>query len=66
LDKEGGKYAGKLIDWYVKNNPECLGKFARPLQAAATRGPAALAVTHYVLSQTNPEYRDKIKSVSGE
>jgi len=66
LDKEGGVYAGKLIDWYVKNNPESLGKFARPLQAALTRGPAALAVTHHVLQQTNQEYRDKLRTASGE
>ncbi|MBK7497361.1 MAG: hypothetical protein IPI28_18900 [Candidatus Omnitrophica bacterium] len=39
------------------NIPE-MGKFAPHLEKAKERGPHALAVTDYVLSQSNPEYRD--------
>jgi hypothetical protein len=65
LDKEGGVYAGKLIDWYVKHQPQALGKFAQPLVEAASRGPSALAATHFVLQKTSPEYRAHLKSAVG-
>lgn len=41
----------------VQSSPESLGKFAQPLQAAAQRGPQALAAAHYVFSQNDPEYQ---------
>jgi len=54
--------AGSL-DW-VSANSKSLGKFAKPLLDAARRGPAASASTHYILMQTNPEYREKFAEVS--
>jgi len=68
LDREGGVYAGKLVDWYVHKNPakliETLGKHAQPLLEAAKRGPGALNATSYVLQQTSPEYRSKLMLLS--
>ncbi len=40
----------------LNSNPEAFGRFAAPLQAAASRGPQALAVAHYMMSQQDPEY----------
>lgn len=34
-------------------------QFQNVLRQAATRGPESLAATHYVLQQTNPQYRDE-------
>lgn len=42
----------------VSQSPQMLGKFAKPLQQAAARGGNSLAATHFVLQQTNPEYRE--------
>jgi hypothetical protein len=46
----------KIGDVLAKT-PEAFGRFAAPLQAAATRGGNALAVTHYMLMQQEPEYQ---------
>lgn len=43
--------------------PQKLGKFAVPLQKAAERGSQAVAATHFVLQQSDPEYRQKIKEI---
>jgi hypothetical protein len=34
-----------------------IGKFSQPLMEAAKRGNQSLAATHFILQQTNPEYR---------
>jgi hypothetical protein len=41
----------------LSKTPEAFGRFAGPLQAAVTRGGNALAVTHYMLMQQEPEYQ---------
>ena len=46
----------------VRTQPQRLGKFAKPLQEAAQRGGNSLAATHYVLQQTNPEYRQLVNT----
>jgi hypothetical protein len=55
----------------VKTSPEWLGDWAAPLTQAAENGPKSLAVTDYILQQTDPGYRahmDKIRNAteSGE
>ena len=52
----GAVIANNLSEVIAKS-PQLLGKFAKPLQAAADRGGNSLAATHFVLQQTNPEYR---------
>lgn len=42
----------------LKTQPQVFGKFAKPLQEAAKRGGTSLAATHFVLQQTQPEYRE--------
>lgn len=65
LDRYGGSAVGSLIDTYVKaGNSQAFGKFAPALEAAAKRGPDALAVAGSVLGN-NPEFRaivDKLTS----
>ena len=57
LASSGAIIADNLAD-VVAKTPQVLGKFAKPLMDAAARGGNSLAATHFVLSQTNPEYRD--------
>lgn len=46
----------------LKTQPQAFGKFAKPLQEAAARGGNALAATHFVLQQTQPEYRQLVNT----
>lgn len=48
----------------MKVAPQRLGKFAKVLQAAEQRGPKGIASTHFILQQTNPEYRQVLKDVA--
>ena len=57
LASSGAVIADNLAD-VVSKAPQLLGKFAKPLQAAAARGGSALSASHFVLMQTNPEYRE--------
>jgi hypothetical protein len=50
----------------AKQSPEALGKFSNIFQSALQRGPQAVAATHFVLEQSNPEYRQKIKELNEE
>ena len=66
IDLQGKKMAGSIIDFYIKHDPSRLGKFAAPLMKAASRGTQEVATTHWVLSNTNTEYRQKLKELMGE
>jgi len=50
----------------VKNAPEQFGKYASVLQQAANRGGTSLAATNYVLQQSDPEYRQRMKELDKE
>lgn len=62
-DKFAGQIMRKILDGKIATDKGMqllapkLGKFAKPLMDAAKRGPKALAVTHFLLSQRNPEFR---------
>ena len=47
----------------VAKAPRMLGKYAAPLQNAAQRGGQSLAITNYVLQQSDPEYRKHINNL---
>lgn len=49
-----------------QNNFYGMGRFARPLQEAASRGNKALAATHFLLQQQSPEYREAYKKSQEE
>lgn len=48
----------------LRSAPQKLGKFTRVLQQAEQRGPQGVAATHFVLQQSNPEYRQVLKDVA--
>lgn len=55
----GNSLKGSLFDrlaQVARTNPQALGKWGSYLAAAAQRGPAALASTHFALSQTDGSY----------
>ncbi len=66
LIRKRGASAGAVgldkIGDLLNANPEAFGRFAAPLQAAAQRGPQALAVAHYMMSQQEPEYGKIVES----
>jgi hypothetical protein len=49
----------------AKTNPAALGKWGNYLGAAAARGPAALAATHFALSQNDSEYAASVRQALG-
>lgn len=61
LASSGAVIADNIAD-IVKNSPQKLGKFAKTLQDAASRGGTSLAATHYVLQQQDPEYRKLVNT----
>lgn len=65
LASSGAVLADNLAD-ALKASPQLFGKFAKPLQEAAARGGTSLAATHYVLQQTNPEYRALVNKTQEE
>lgn len=56
--------ADKLAD-IVNTAPHLLGPWASQLAAAAARGGSSLGATNFILSQTNPAYREHMKTVFG-
>lgn len=60
MRRYGNQNIALAADWILKNENAAmqqLGEFGPSLVNAAKKGPSALAVTHYVLSQQNPTYR---------
>lgn len=54
--------ADKLAD-IVAKAPQTLGRYSGVLQNAAQRGGQSLAITNYVLQQSDPEYRKHINNI---
>lgn len=48
----------------LQTRPQALGRFAKPLQDAASRGGNALGVTHYLLQSIDPEYQKLMQDKS--
>lgn len=60
--KHGSRAFGRLQST-LSGNPERLGKYAKVLLDAAQRGNKALATTHFILQQRDPEYRKRIQEL---
>lgn len=58
-----GAVGADKLSKFLTTAPERFGKFAQVLQRASQRGPTSLAATHFVLQQTNPEYREQFKGI---
>lgn len=50
----------------LQSAPQTFGKFAPQLQQAAQRGQAALAATHFLLSQQEQDYRSMVEENFGQ
>ncbi len=62
--KTGEKAIYPAIEKIVESSPESLGKYGPVLRNAAERGGASLGATHWVLQNSDPEYRQMLKSIS--
>ena len=60
VDKFGGRMAADLIDWYVRNQPMALGRYAPIMIQAAEKGAPAIAFMHSIFER-DPEYRATIQ-----
>lgn len=66
VDKYGGKIAKNILDATIlgqklAQNP-ATQKFVGAIQSAAAKGQGSLAATHFILSQTEPEYQKAVQS----
>lgn len=59
----GVSKAQSVIAKLLDSTPEKLGKFAPVLKDAATRGANAVATTHFLLGQSDPEYQKIMKDL---
>lgn len=59
-----GAVTADALSKMAKSAPQILGKFAPIIQNATQRGTQAVAATHFILEQSNPEYREMIKSLN--
>lgn len=57
---------GDKIPEFLKSAPEKLGKYAGVLGAAARQGAQAVTIRHFVLSNTDPEYREMLRNLEKE
>lgn len=57
------KISANTLEPLIKSSPQLFGKFLPALQQAAARGSEDLAVTHYLLSQSDPEYQALVGQV---
>lgn len=58
-----GAVTADMLSKMAASAPEQLGKFAPIFQNASQRGAQAVAATHFVLEQQNPEYREMMKKI---
>lgn len=63
LTSSGGVSLMRISE-LVKAAPQKFGQFANVLQRAQQRGPQGVASTHFLLQQTNPEYRNILTRVA--
>lgn len=64
VERYGAQTTASTADWMAKTlrkSPQILGKYARPLLDAAQKGIQQLGIAHWVLSNTDPAYREIIR-----
>lgn len=72
LDKYAGQIFKNILNGQmlatdgIQQIAPYVGKFAQPLMDAASRGNQAVAATHFLLQQTNPEYRQMLQRINKE
>lgn len=63
---KGLKATGDRVANLLHTNPQALGKYAGILGNAARQGAQALSVRHFVMSNTDPEYRMIIRNMEDD
>lgn len=58
-------HSADFVSKLIKAPPAALGKFSSVIQNAAVRGQSAVAVTDWLLEQSNPEYREMKSRLNG-
>ena len=69
MDKYAGRAFKSMLDGKIGFDSKilpALGKYAGPIGDAMKRGNAALATTHYILMQKDPDYRKMMSDIDGE
>jgi hypothetical protein len=73
LSRQAQKFAGRTaligidkLNQLVSRAPQSFGRYASTLTNAAQRGNHAVAATHFILSQQDPEYRKKMREILDE
>jgi hypothetical protein len=61
-----GAITADYLSEVAKKAPDLMGKFGPVFQGAAQRGTQAVASTHFILENTNEEYRKLLKELRGE
>jgi hypothetical protein len=61
-----GAVTADLLSEVAKKAPDLMGKFGPVFQGAAQRGTQAVSSTHFILENTNEEYRKLLKELRGE
>lgn len=59
-------WSGDKISKILTASPQLFGKYAVPLQNASARGMPALTATNFILSLTQPEYRELQRQLNGQ
>jgi len=62
-EQERDQSGADKIKTIIETNPSALGKYGPALDAAMKRGGNAYAVTHFLLQQREPEYRQLMKDL---
>jgi hypothetical protein len=71
LSKVGRRYGNQSISWSadrlskaIKQSPQVFQKWLPNLRSAMARGPQGLAVTSFILQQSDPDYSETLEKMS--
>lgn len=62
-DQSKDESGANKIKNIIQTNPQALGKYGQVLKSAMDRGGNAYSVTHFMLQQKDPEYRELMRSL---
>jgi hypothetical protein len=62
-DNSKDESGANKIKTIIQTNPQALGKYGPVLRSAMERGGNSYAVTHFLMQQRDPEYRQLIKTI---
>lgn len=60
---KGKQWLGDKIPELIKSNPQVMGKYAPAFQNAMTKGAQQVGLTHWLLMNNDPEYRQMLDGI---